>query len=186
MLLLYESFPSDCREMSTIIASSFQNDRAVHDKTAVLDVFNTVLYKDQAIVESDFTSVFRIGKTVEGASNKGPRLIIVVMKSVNVKYSVLKAYSAKRAKKVEFDNKMFVIPDRAPAQRKSYRERIKSTQAGRTNIGNSSDNYSVTNATLDSASRSSAENNRSPDTTEAKGDSSNSSAKNNLDAKPAM
>ena len=81
------------------LSSEFQNDRAVHDKTAVLDFFNTVLHKDQAIVESDFTNVFRIGKTVEGASNKGPRPIIVVMKSVNVKYSVLKSYSAKRAKK---------------------------------------------------------------------------------------
>ena len=168
------------------LSSEFQNDRAVYDKTAVLDFFNTVLHKDQAIVESDFTNVFRIGKTVEGASNKGPRPIIVVMKSVNVKYSVLKSYSAKRVKKVEFDNKMSVIPDRTPAQRKSYRERIKSTQAERSNIGNSSDTDSVTNATVDSASRSSAENNRTPDTTEANGDSSNSSAKNNLDAKPAM
>ena len=78
----------------------------------------------------------------------------------NVKYSVLKAYSAKRAKKVEFDNKMSVIPDRTPAQRKSYRERTKSTQAVRTNVGNSSDTDSATNPTGDSASRSSTENNQ--------------------------
>ena len=172
------------------LSSEFQNDRAVYDKTAVLDFFNAVLHKDQAIVESDFTSIFRIGITVEGASNKGPRPIIVVMKSVNVKYSVLKAYSAKRAKKVEFDNKMSVIPDRTPAQRKSYRERTKSTQAERTNVGNSSDADSATNPTGDSASRSSTENNCPlAVTTDANGDSSNSPAKNNLDdkrPKPAM
>ena len=68
---------------------------------------------------------------------------------LNIVYS----YSAKRAKKVEFDNKMSVIPDRTPAQRKSYRERIKSMQAERTNIGNSSDTDSVTNAIVDSTER---------------------------------
>ena len=91
---------------------------------------------------------------------------------------------------MEFDNKMSVIPDRTPAQRKSYRERTKSTQAVRTNFGNSSDTDSATNPTGDSASRSSTENNQPlAVTTDANGDSLNSSAKNNLDDKrpePAM
>ena len=81
---------------------------------------------------------------------------------------------------------MSVIPDRTPAQRKSYGKRTKSTQAKKTNVGNSSDTVSATNPTGDSASRSSAESNKSPVTTDANGDSSNSSAKNNLDAKPVM
>ena len=54
------------------LSSEFQNDRAVHDKTAVLDFFNAVLHKDQTIVESDFTSILGLVKQWRGRPTKFP------------------------------------------------------------------------------------------------------------------